>query len=64
MGQRQDTGNDSAALGDQIGRRVAEGAFENPLPTGEMEERSARMSEHELVPALLVTRPEQSYSET
>jgi len=61
MGQRQDAAEDPAALGNQVMRRMAEGAFDNPLPTGEMKERPARMSEHELVPALVVARLERSY---
>ena len=63
MGERQDTGNDPAALGNQVMRRVAEGSLENPLPTSKMKERSARMREHELVPALLVAGSERSYGE-
>ena len=63
MGERQDTGNDPAALGNQIMRRVAEGPLDNPPPAGKMKERSARMSEHELVPALLVAGSERSYGE-
>src|SRR5947209_9563775 len=61
MGERQDTGNNPAALGNQVMRAVPEGLLENPPPAGKMEERSARMGEHELVPTVLVAGPERSY---
>ena len=63
MGERQDTGDDAAALGNQVMRRVAEGTLEDPPPTGKMKERSARMPQHELVPALFVAGLERSYGE-
>ena len=63
MGERQETGNSPAALGNQVIRRVPEGLLDNPLPAGEMKERSARMSERELVPAFLVAGSERSYGE-
>src|SRR5205807_5111371 len=52
-----------AALGNQVMRGVAERPLDNPPPTGEMEERSARMSAHELVPTVLVAGSERSYGE-
>ena len=58
MRERQYTSNEIATLGQQIMGRVAEGPLENPPPTGKMKERSARMGEYELVPALLVARSE------
>ena len=64
MRQRQHAADDPAALSNQVMRRVTEGPFDDPLPTGEMKERSARVGEHELVPALLVIRPERSYDDT
>ena len=63
MREWQDPADDPAALGDQVICRVPKGAFDNPPPTGEMEECSVRMGEHELIPALLVTRPKRSYGE-
>src|SRR4051794_12263295 len=63
MGERDDTGNDPATLGNQVIRRVAEGPLDNPPPAGEMKEGSARMREHELVPALLVAGSERSYGD-
>src|SRR5438132_9151570 len=63
MSKRQDTGNHPATLGDQVICRVAEGLPENPPPGSKMEESSARMREHELIPALLVAGSERSYGE-
>lgn len=63
MRERQDTSDNSATLGQQIMGWVSERPFENPLPTGKVEEGSARMSEYELVPALPVAGPERSYSD-
>ena len=63
MGKRQDAGDESAALGDQIMSGMAERPFDNPPPAGKVKERPARMSEHELVPGALVAGPERPYSE-
>ena len=63
MGEGQDTSNELATFGQQIMRRVAEGALDNPPPAGKMKESPARMGEHELVPALLVSGSERSYGE-
>ena len=63
MGEGQDASNELATLGQQIVGRVAEGPLDDPPPAGKMEESSARMGEHELVPALLVAGSERSYGE-
>jgi hypothetical protein len=63
MGERQDTGNNPAALRNQVIGRMAEGPFEDPLPSGKMKKRSVRVTEHELVPALLVAGSERPYGE-
>jgi hypothetical protein len=63
MGERQNAGNETTALGDQVMGGVVESPFENTPPTGKMKERSARMREHELVPALPIAGAERSYGE-
>ncbi len=63
MGQRQHTGDDAGALGEQIMSAVAKGALDDPFPRRQVKERPRRAGMDKLVPPSGILGPERSYGD-